>query len=229
MNMELPLTIHNDKEMQELAGNNHSIRAVQKVIINKDVTSIGISAFRNCSNLTSVTIPSSVTSIGYCAFACCESLTNVTIPNSIKSIGDSMFHNCKSLTDITIPGSVTSIGNHAFAYCKSLTSLTIPDSVTSIGGNAFATCYNLTNITIPGSVTSIGPYAFYGCLNLKVHVPHDWNDNIYKFPSNVKVIKDPAYPVFEHLSALKNTLHTGSNIPSNDFARKLEQTLGINR
>ena len=35
------------------------------------VTSIGNTAFENCSSLTSVTIPESVTSIGSCAFSGC--------------------------------------------------------------------------------------------------------------------------------------------------------------
>jgi hypothetical protein len=41
------------------------------------VTSIGDSAFSNCTNLTSVSIPKSVTSIGDDAFHNCHRLTNV--------------------------------------------------------------------------------------------------------------------------------------------------------
>ena len=51
------------------------------------VTSIGFYAFRECSNLTSITIPNSVTSIGERAFYGCTGLTSVTIPNSVTSIG----------------------------------------------------------------------------------------------------------------------------------------------
>ncbi len=40
-----------------------------KVVIEDGVTNIGINAFRNCSHITSVSIPSSVTSIGNYAFA----------------------------------------------------------------------------------------------------------------------------------------------------------------
>ena len=102
-----------------------------------NVISIGESAFKGCTSLTSVTIGNSVTSIGRCAFDDCTSLTSITIPNSVTSIGNSAFYNCTSLTNITIPGSVTSIGDFAFYNCTSLTNVTIPDSITSIGDYAF--------------------------------------------------------------------------------------------
>ena len=70
--------------------------------IGTGVTNIGHSAFRECSNLTNITIPSSVTSIGAYAFEGCSGLTSVTIPNSVTSIGSSAFFTCKNLTSITI-------------------------------------------------------------------------------------------------------------------------------
>ena len=129
------------------------------------VTSIGDSAFYNCS-LASVTIPNSVTSIGNSAFSGCIYLTSVTIGNSVTSIGNSAFSGCIYLTSVTIGNSVTSIGSGAFYGCKGLTSVTIPNSVTSIGGQAFYGCKGLTSVTIPNSVTSIGDRAFSGCSGL---------------------------------------------------------------
>ena len=127
------------------------------------VTSIEKSAFRNCSGLTSVTIPNSVTSIGSHAFYDCSRLTSVTIPNSVTSIGASTFAGCWDLTSVAIPNSVTSIGQYAFSNCSGLTSVTIPNSVTSIGQYAFYNCSGLKSVTIPNSVTSIGQYAFENC------------------------------------------------------------------
>ena len=125
------------------------------------------SAFRECTNLTSVTIPDSVTTIGESAFLYCTSLTSVTIPDSVKTIGNYAFEDCESLTSVTIGDSVTTIGEGAFWGCSSLTSVTIPDSVTTIGWWAFKYCESLTSVTIPDSVTTIGYSAFENCTSLK--------------------------------------------------------------
>jgi len=149
-----------------------------------DVTTIGSRAFKDCSNMTSVTIPNSVSYIGQEAFSGCMGMTSFTIPNSVTSIDSQAFsgcsgltdieilgsvktiyyetfYNCSGLTSIIIPNSVTSIEQRAFAGCSSLTSVIIPSNVTSIGQQAFFECSNLTSVTIPNSVTSIGRYAFY--------------------------------------------------------------------
>ncbi len=113
---------------------------------NYDITSIGESAFSDCSGLTSLTLPNSVTSIGNSAFLDCSGLTSLTLPNSITTIGGWAFCGCSGLTSLTLPNSVTSIGEAAFRICSGLTSLTLPNSVTSIGGGAFRGCSGLTTI-----------------------------------------------------------------------------------
>ena len=130
------------------------------------ITSIGDFAFRDCTGLTSVTIPDGVTSIGDSVFSGCTGLTSVTIPNGVTSIGDYAFEGCINLASVTIPDGVTSIGNSAFSGCTGLTSVTIPNGVTSIDSWAFYGCTGLTSVTIPDSVTSIGMSAFDSCTGL---------------------------------------------------------------
>ena len=101
---------------------------------------LGISVFKGCSVLTSVTIPSSVTSIHIHAFEGCSGLTSLIIPSSVTEIGGAAFKGCSGLTSLAIPSSVTWIGGCVFENCSGLTSITIPSSVTEIGGAAFIFC-----------------------------------------------------------------------------------------
>ena len=143
-----------------------NFKSLETLTIGSSVTSIGESAFRECSKLTAVEIPSSVTSIGNYAFSGCSGLTAIQIPSSVTSIGYSAFSGCSGLTAVEIPSSVTSIGSSVFSGCSGLTAIEIPNSVTSIGYSAFEDCSGLTAIQIPNSVTSIGDEAFSGCERL---------------------------------------------------------------
>ena len=150
--------INEGTELEVTSGNGYSgdINIPEKVTYNGNplpVTTIGSSAFENCSGLTSVTIPNSVTTIGDCAFYASEDLTSVNIPNSVTTIGHSTFHYCYKLSSVTIPNSVTSIGDGAFGYCTSLTSVTIPQSVTTIGYAAFGWCPSLTSVNVESGNT----------------------------------------------------------------------------
>ena len=139
------------------------------------VTSISESAFFDCGDLTSVTIPGSVTSIGSMPFAACTSLTQINVASdnpNYCSIDGVLFDKQQTALiqypggkqgTYVIPNSVTSIAMGAFFTCFDLTAITIPESVTSIERSAFYYCSGLTSITIPDNVTSIGEWAFALC------------------------------------------------------------------
>ena len=117
------------------------------------VTSIGDSAFFDCTGLASVTIPASVTSIGHFAFAGCDGLVSITVES-----GNTKYHSAGNCV-------IETATRRLVFGCKSSV-IPTDSSVTSIGDYAFCNCINLTSITIPGSVTSIGSSAFLGCTGL---------------------------------------------------------------
>ena len=130
------------------------------------VTRIGSEAFRNCKELTSVTIPEGVTYIDGRAFDLCDGLKSVTLPSSLKVVGFAAFGKCVGLKSVVIPEGVTRIEMDAFNSCSGLESVVIPNSVTHIGERAFVNCKGLTSVTIPKGVKVIGPDAFKDCVEL---------------------------------------------------------------
>lgn len=135
-------------------------------IIKDGTQSLASSAFYECNNLTSITMPETVTTIGSGIFWKCKKLENVVLSPNLTSIGKWAFYQCENLSNIVIPDSVTSIGGSAFGYCKKLETVQIGNGVISIGSKAFYECNSLTSIEIPDGVETIGSKAFWNCYNL---------------------------------------------------------------
>lgn len=150
------------------------------------VASIGDFAFRNCEDISNITIPNTITTIGYSALSGCTGLTSIDLPNSVTRIERYAFEGCNNLLNIEIPNSVRIIERDAFkntawynnqedglvyaglvAYKYKGTmsysnTILIKEGTISIAESAFSQCDFLANIEIPNSVIFIGGDAFYG-------------------------------------------------------------------
>ena len=141
--------------------------ALQKLTIGTTVKSIPNNAFRNCSSLTSITIPESITEIGRSAFENCSSLTEITIPESVTAIGEQAFYNTAWFNNQS--EGIVYINSALYTYKGNMqenTHIVIKDGTKFICNGAFRNCSSLTSVIIPGSITSIGDYAFSGCSSL---------------------------------------------------------------
>lgn len=130
------------------------------------VTSIGNSAFRNCDELTHVTLGNAVETIGNSAFLNATALTGVTMGNALTTIGPNAFAGCTALTNMTLPSSVKEIKMSAFESCGNLLGVTTSSPSLAIGNFAFAYCSKLAKATFVNGDLNIGEYAFMGCQSL---------------------------------------------------------------
>ena len=107
-----------------------------------DDNTVELTEFTTTATVADAVIPSTVkghpvTSIGESAFANCTALQSVRFEAPIKSIGTIAFGFCTGLTSIALPEGLETIGQSAFAYCTSLASVTIPQSIQVIKFGAF--------------------------------------------------------------------------------------------
>ena len=142
---------------------NNNYTSVDGILFNKAKTVLIQYPIGNTR--TTYTIPNSVTTIGDTAFYNCSALTSVTIPNSVTSIGLKAFARCSALTSVIIPNLVTSIGAQAFARCSALTKVTIGHHVTSIGNSVFYSCTALSSVYFLGNIPTIASSNFTENMN----------------------------------------------------------------
>ncbi|MBQ9082613.1 MAG: leucine-rich repeat domain-containing protein, partial [Clostridia bacterium] len=89
---------------------------IKKIVIGKDITTVGNYAFCYAQNVTTITFEEG---------------------SQLQSIGVLSFMNVPSVKSITLPETVTSISAYAFADCFALESINLPAGMTFIYKNAF--------------------------------------------------------------------------------------------
>ena len=109
-----------------VTSTNGLLTGCQNTVIPSSVASILGGAFTGCTGLTGeFIIPEGVTSIGLQAFQDCSNLSSVMIGNDVVTIGNSAFNGCTSLNSVTIGHSVTQLGGFVFCFCYNLASIQI--------------------------------------------------------------------------------------------------------
>jgi hypothetical protein len=119
----------NNGIITEYDGTASSIEIPEK-INGETITGIGNKAFSGNEYLTDITLPETVTSIGISAFSECSSLKSISMKN-VTEFGNHAFYKCSSLETAEITEGTQSLPSDIFSGCTSLKSVTIPRSISS--------------------------------------------------------------------------------------------------
>ncbi|MDE6537639.1 MAG: leucine-rich repeat protein [Muribaculaceae bacterium] len=183
---------------------------------------LGLSAFEDCTGLTSITLPNSVEFISFDAFGDCINLTSIKIPNSVKEIYNGAFRGCTGLKSITLPNSLEYLGGGTFQGCTGLTSIRVPNSVEYIDANTFKDCINLSAVDLPTQLKEIRQSAFEGCSSLQsIDIPYSVTKIGYSVFSGCTSLKSIVIP--NSVTSIGDSVFSGcTNLTSFSFPNNLK-------
>lgn len=172
-------------------GNGNKVAEFEgEITISEGITTVGQSAFY-CKGITKVNLPTSLKQIQYQAFRETTNLKSISLPKGLEVLGNRAF-NASGITSIVIPGSVKTVGALAFfqSYIEKATiedgveildsaafrssglkEITIPGSVKEIKDSCFSEIWGLSKVTINNGVEKIDGGAFYGTAIKEIEIP----------------------------------------------------------
>ena len=153
-----------------------------EVVVPEGITEIASYAFRDCVDVTGVTLPESLVTLNQHSFSNCG-LTSVRIPGGVVFGPNDfrIFSDCVNLERVELAEGLTSMGSNMFTGCTALKEVVVPESLEGIGGfggcaslehidlshakriGSFWNCDALTDVVFPEGLQSIGYMAFEGC------------------------------------------------------------------
>lgn len=158
---------------------------LEKVDIGSGVISIESYVFSSCSKLKTVNFAQNIelTSIGESAFSECSALTSIEIPQKVTAIGPQGFNKCENLASVTLPKGLIAISERLFYECISLTKIDVPEGVAIVGANAFFKCSRLEEVNLPSTLSNLNNTAFRECESLK-SLNVDEDNDVFKSDYN---------------------------------------------
>lgn len=127
---------------------------------------INKNAFNLCTSIESLNLPDSVMTIGENAFNECSSMELIKFPKNLATIPSHVCYGCGKLETVVLPQNVTSLGAGSFAI-TSIKSIVFPDTLITIENNCFDDCKSLESVELSPSLKTIGENAFLDCSSLR--------------------------------------------------------------
>ena len=173
-------------------GNGNKVAEFEgEITISEGITTVGSLAFYFCRDITKVNLPTSLKQINWQAFRQTTNLKSISLPKGLEVLQERAF-NASGITSIVIPGSVKTVGalaffqsyiekatiedgveildSAAFSQCG-LKEITIPGSVKEIKDSCFSEIWGLSKVTINNGVEKIDGGAFYGTAIKEIEIP----------------------------------------------------------
>ncbi len=173
---------------EEIPDNAFSgLRKLRKTVLPATIRKVGNNAFKDCRELTDLTMPKSA-KVGKTSFKGCDKLGEIKEPDMEMGAAPVIASREKTVKTnhkpefvivnsrlvkyngqeekVTIPDGVAVIGHRAFYDCKTVKEVTIPACVTTVEQDAFEKAPfsdPLKKVTILGKLESVGKDAFFDC------------------------------------------------------------------
>lgn len=139
------------------------------------VVSLRDSAFYNCGEITTITLPATVTSLGHHAFENCFSLTAIHVEEGSPWVErEGVLYNPEMTEivqaptgikgDFVVPSGVERIGKNAFYSACSLRRVVLNEGLVEVCDGAFQNCWSLSDVQFPTTLRRIGAWAFDGTI-----------------------------------------------------------------
>lgn len=164
--------IHLPENLKQIGIMAFAGNGLKNIVIPNKTKRLGYYAFRNCKELTEVTLPESVTKIPSGIFEGCCSLKTVNAPN-VDTVCDYAFYDCKNLEAFDF-SKLQSLEHMAFAY-TGIHEAIFSDRLVNLGTVIFLSCNNLQTVDMKACKIQKIPYqCFCFCEGLKdVQLPQD--------------------------------------------------------
>ena len=197
------------------------------------VVALGKECFKDCIDLTSVTLPSGLKTLGESCFENDSMLQTICIPNNVGMLPKNCFQNCKNLTTVELPSSISYLDDYCFSSCSSLSNISL-ENIYYIGSDCFSNCNSLKELSIYAYNFGFGSFSdckglksvvflrdqvyglystFYGCSNLEnIVLPKRMSvlDNTFFGCKKLKSIHIPDDVYGTQLSQVNNPRHIGA-------------------
>ena len=166
--------------------------------------------FTYCSSLNKVVLPKTITYIGVRAFFECKALTSIENLDftQITYVGVKAFWGPKISGDVVLPKNATYVGDHAFRGTN-ITSIVMrmgsESTQTAMNDATFYGCSQLKYVVLPDNITNIGQYTFSGCSKLEYLI----------IGKNVSTVSTTS--TFSGCNSLKAIIYAGSEEDFNNI------------